>query len=64
MRPSWSRAEQMVIWGSGTPRREFLQVDDCADALVHMMRNYSAAQHLNVGIGRRHRHRRPGPDDP
>jgi len=45
------RAEQMVIWGSGAPRREFLHVDDCADALVHVMRNYSAAQHLNVGSG-------------
>jgi GDP-L-fucose synthase len=45
------RAEQMVIWGSGAPRREFLHVDDCADALVHMMRSYSAALHLNVGSG-------------
>ena len=46
-----NRADQMVAWGSGAPRREFLHVNDCADALVHMMRNYSAAQHLNVGSG-------------
>jgi GDP-L-fucose synthase len=44
-------AREMVIWGSGTPRREFLHVDDCADALVHMMKRYSSAQHLNVGVG-------------
>jgi GDP-L-fucose synthase len=45
------RADEMVIWGSGAPRREFLHVDDCADALVHTMQGYSAAQHLNVGSG-------------
>jgi GDP-L-fucose synthase len=45
------RAGQMVIWGTGAPRREFLHVDDCADALVHMMKGYSGAQHLNVGSG-------------
>jgi GDP-L-fucose synthase len=45
------RAKEMVVWGSGTPRREFLHVDDCADALVHMMGAYSAAEHLNVGTG-------------
>jgi GDP-L-fucose synthase len=44
-------ADEMVVWGSGTPRREFLHVDDCADALVHLMRTYSAAEHLNVGSG-------------
>lgn len=44
-------AEQMVIWGTGAPRREFLHVDDCADALVHLMKGYSGAQHLNVGSG-------------
>ena len=46
-----ARAAELVVWGSGAPRREFLHVDDCADALVHMMRNYSSAQHLNVGSG-------------
>lgn len=44
-------AGEMVIWGSGTPRREFLHVDDCADALVFLMKNYSAEQHVNVGSG-------------
>jgi len=40
------------IWGSGTPRREFLHVDDCADALVFLMKNYSGNQHVNVGSGK------------
>jgi GDP-L-fucose synthase len=47
-----SGAEAMEIWGSGTPRREFLHVDDCADALVHLLRVYSAERHINVGVGR------------
>ncbi len=42
---------RMVIWGTGSPRREFLHVDDCADALVHLMRVYSGAEHVNVGSG-------------
>jgi GDP-L-fucose synthase len=41
----------IVIWGTGTPRREFLHVDDCADALVHLMQVYSEAGHINVGSG-------------
>jgi GDP-L-fucose synthase len=44
-------AKEAVIWGSGTPRREFLHVDDCADALVHLMRVYSDTEHVNVGSG-------------
>ncbi|MCI4645876.1 MAG: GDP-L-fucose synthase [Hyphomonadaceae bacterium] len=39
------------IWGTGTPRREFLHVDDLADALIHVMKVYSEAQHINVGSG-------------
>jgi GDP-L-fucose synthase len=39
------------VWGSGTPRREFLYVDDLADALVFLMTNYSEEQHVNVGSG-------------
>ncbi|MEO0975597.1 MAG: NAD-dependent epimerase/dehydratase family protein, partial [Pseudomonadota bacterium] len=39
------------IWGAGTVRREFLHVDDAADAIVWIMQNYSAAQHLNWGFG-------------
>ncbi|MEL6481767.1 MAG: GDP-L-fucose synthase [Pseudomonadota bacterium] len=41
----------LAIWGSGRPRREFLHVDDCADALVHLMIHYSDASHVNVGCG-------------
>ena len=44
-------ATELVMWGTGTPRREFLYADDCADALVFLMKNYSGAQHINVGSG-------------
>jgi GDP-L-fucose synthase len=43
--------KQMVIWGTGTPRREFLHVDDCADALVLVMKCYSQSEQINVGSG-------------
>lgn len=43
--------ESFEIWGTGTPRREFLHVDDLADALVHLMKHYSSAEHLNIGCG-------------
>ena len=39
------------VWGSGTPRREFLYVDDCADACLHLLRHYSDASPINVGAG-------------
>lgn len=39
------------IWGSGSPMREFLHVDDLADACVFLMQHYSAEQHVNVGTG-------------
>ncbi len=42
---------KLVIWGSGSPLREFLHVDDCADAIVHVMTNYSQKQHINIGSG-------------
>jgi GDP-L-fucose synthase len=45
------RRREVVIWGTGTPRREFLYVDDCADALMHIMKAYSADQHINIGSG-------------
>jgi GDP-L-fucose synthase len=44
--------DHIEVWGSGTPRREFLHVDDCADALVHLLKNYSAEEPVNVGTGR------------
>lgn len=43
--------ENMVVWGTGAPLREFLYVDDCADACVFLMKNYSGDQHVNVGSG-------------
>jgi len=46
-----SRAETITVWGTGTPRREFLHADDCADALVFLLRHYSGAEHVNVGSG-------------
>ena len=41
----------VTIWGTGSPRREFLHVDDLADACVFLMRHYSDAGHVNVGTG-------------
>jgi GDP-L-fucose synthase len=43
--------KSLTVWGTGTPRREFLHVDDCADACVHLMKVYSGESHLNVGSG-------------
>lgn len=42
---------EVVVWGSGSPRREFLYVDDCADACVHLLTHYSDEGHINVGSG-------------
>ena len=41
----------VTLWGTGTPKREFLHVDDCADALVHLMENFSGEGPVNVGTG-------------
>ena len=46
-----SGTKSMTIWGSGTPRREFLHVDDCASALIFLLKNYSGDVHVNVGSG-------------
>ncbi|GLQ54963.1 GDP-L-fucose synthase [Devosia nitrariae] len=43
--------KEIVIWGTGTPRREFLHADDCADALVFLLKTYSNTEHINVGSG-------------
>lgn len=39
------------IWGSGQVKREFMHADDCADALIHILQNYSEDEHINVGVG-------------
>jgi GDP-L-fucose synthase len=44
-------ARDVVVWGTGTPRREFLYVDDMADASIHLMKNYSEGGLINVGTG-------------
>jgi GDP-L-fucose synthase len=41
----------MEVWGSGKVRREFLHVDDCANAIVHLLKHYSGETHVNVGCG-------------
>jgi GDP-L-fucose synthase len=45
------RRSEVTIWGTGSPRREFLHVDDLADACLFLMRNYTDAMHINVGTG-------------
>ncbi|KAL6012237.1 GRR1-like protein 1 [Asimina triloba] len=44
-------AKEVVVWGTGSPLREFLHVDDLADAVVFLMENYSGLEHVNVGSG-------------
>jgi len=46
-----SRASNVVVWGTGAPRREFLYVDDLADACIHLMKNYSSGELVNIGTG-------------
>ncbi|HET6838598.1 MAG TPA: NAD-dependent epimerase/dehydratase family protein, partial [Bradyrhizobium sp.] len=46
-----SGASDVVVWGTGTPRREFLYVDDMADACVHLMKAYSHDELVNIGTG-------------
>ena len=46
-----SDAPEVVVWGTGTPRREFLYVDDLADACVYLMDNYSGGEIVNIGVG-------------
>jgi GDP-L-fucose synthase len=43
--------KEITVWGTGKPLREFLHVDDCADACVHLMKVYSDFEHVNVGSG-------------
>jgi GDP-L-fucose synthase len=44
-------AKNVVVWGTGTPRREFLYIEDMADACVHLMKTYSGADLINIGTG-------------
>jgi GDP-L-fucose synthase len=44
--------DEVVIWGTGNPKREFLHVDDLADALLFLMNNYDGDQFVNVGVGK------------
>ncbi|MGI8820504.1 MAG: GDP-L-fucose synthase family protein [Chthoniobacterales bacterium] len=46
-----SGARELVVWGSGKPRREFLHVDDMADACLFLLRNYDSPEIVNVGCG-------------
>jgi GDP-L-fucose synthase len=47
-----SGASEVVVWGTGTPRREFLYADDLADACIHLMRTYSGGELVNIGTGK------------
>ena len=44
--------DEAVIWGTGTPLREFLHVDDCAEACLFLMQNYTGEEHVNIGVGK------------
>lgn len=46
-----ANAPEVVLWGTGTPQREFLHADDLADACIHLMLTYSDTQHVNIGTG-------------
>lgn len=46
-----TRAPEVIVWGTGTPRREFLYVEELADAAIFALEHYSGEQHLNAGTG-------------
>lgn len=46
-----TRARELVVWGTGTPRREFLHVDDCASACLFLLENHDSPEIINVGSG-------------
>ena len=46
-----SGAKEIEVWGTGAPRREFLDVDDLADALIFLLKHYSGESHVNIGAG-------------
>ncbi|MEW6214985.1 MAG: GDP-L-fucose synthase, partial [Nitrospirota bacterium] len=47
-----NKKEFVEVWGTGTPRREFLYVDDLADACVFLMENYNSSEIINIGVGK------------
>ena len=47
-----SGVSNVVVWGTGTPRREFLHVDDLADACIRLMKTYSSSELVNIGTGK------------
>jgi len=46
-----SNAESVIMWGTGSPLREFLHADDLGDACVYLLQNYNGQQHVNIGTG-------------
>lgn len=46
-----TQAPSVTLWGTGTPYREFMHVDDCADACVFLMHQYNQEGHINIGVG-------------
>ena len=44
--------KKVIVWGTGTPKREFCHVDDCADACIFLMQNYSETEIINIGVGK------------
>jgi GDP-L-fucose synthase len=46
-----NNAEHVELWGTGSPRREFLHVDDMAAACIFLMKTYDGEEHLNIGVG-------------
>jgi GDP-L-fucose synthase len=47
-------AKEVVLWGTGTPLREFLYTEDLADGLIFLMKHYSGESHVNLGTGKEH----------
>ena len=46
-----TKAKNVSVWGTGKPQRELMHVDDCADALIHVMKNYDEIEPINIGTG-------------
>ncbi|MEM8552251.1 MAG: GDP-L-fucose synthase [Pseudomonadota bacterium] len=46
-----SSAREIVVWGTGSPKREFMHVDDCASGIIHAAKHYDGYEHLNIGLG-------------